>query len=283
MITHKEFFGYEHPILCAAMTCVSDVKLAIACAKAGIIPSLSTAPTNVCIPRLDSDLKAFREEMGHCKLVLGLAGPASLGDEFENFVVHLVKTHKITHVEKIQMVHSGDFIKKMHDLGCLVITKQTRSPLTRNMYDAVTLNGFESAGFGSEMTLKEIFHKAKENTSERLIPAGGIATKEQIDYYMDNGALAVCIGTLFAASEESSIADVSKQLLIEKTSADIKSLTYSKQRGLVYKDGDDYLGRNLKKAIEGDYENGHIFVGTGIDYVKEILPVQEIVNRLLSR
>lgn len=279
MITHKEFFGYEHPILCAAMTSVSDVKLAIACAKAGIVPSLSTAPTNICVPRLDDDLKTFRDEMGHCRLVLGVAGPVEIN--LEDFVVHLVKKYKISHVEKIQMLHSKDFVKKMHDLGCLVIQKLPALISEQSEYDAITLNGFESAGHGSELTLRNMFHAQKNKTKDRLIPSGGIATKEQIDYYMENGALAVCIGTLFAASEESRIAKETKREIVERTSKDVKFLSYSKQRGLIYKDENDYFGRGLGRAVEGDFQSGHIFVGTGIDHVKEILPVQEIVNRLI--
>jgi NAD(P)H-dependent flavin oxidoreductase YrpB (nitropropane dioxygenase family) len=281
MITHKEFFGYEHPILCAAMTCVTDIKLALACAKAGIIPSLTTAPTNVCVPRLDDDLTKFRKEMGHCKLVLGLAGPTSLGTEFEDFIVHMVKKHKITHVEKVQMLHSKNFIRKMHDLGCLVINKHSRSEMSKNVYDAHTINGTESAGYGSELNLNDLFIQLRHSTEERLIPSGGIATKEQIDYYIQNGALAVCIGTLFAASEESRVAKETKQEMIERTSQDLRFLSYSMQRGIIYKDENDVRSRALRKGVEGDIKNAHIFAGTGIDHIKEILPVQEIVNRLV--
>ena len=75
MIAHKEFFGYEHPIICSAMTCVSDINLAIACAKAGVVPSLSTAPGRDKIPTLQSTIATFYKEFGHCKLILGLVNP----------------------------------------------------------------------------------------------------------------------------------------------------------------------------------------------------------------
>lgn len=284
MITYKDFFGYEHPIICSAMTCVSDINLAIACAKAGVVPSLSTAPGRDKIPTLQSTVAAFYKEFGHCKLILGLVNPVfGTTEDFELLIIELVRKYKISHVEYIEMRYSDEFVKRLNDLGCKVIVKHAQEHLLRIKCDAVVLKGNEAAGFCSTSPLKQVFMDQIQKTNVPIIVSGGIATKEQIDFYMNNGALAVSIGTLFAASCESRIAESTKLEMIKKTSSDISYLKDSPLRGLIYRNEKDTSSHALERAVQGNFENGHIFVGTGIDYVKEILPVQEIVNRLLRR
>jgi len=39
---------------------------------------------------------------------------------------------------------------------------------------------------------------------------------------------------------------------------------------------------SLIKSVEGDVENGLVFAGARVDEIKEILPVQQIINNLLK-
>lgn len=266
------------------MTCVSDVNLAIACAKAGVVPSLSTAPGRDKIPTLQKSVGEFYREMGHCKLVLGLIRPVfGTIEDFENLIVELVRKYKISHVEYVEMKYSYEFVRKLHDLGCKVMVKHAQPSLLRVKCDAITLKGSEAAGYSSTVPLKEVFMEQKNNTNVPIVVSGGIATKDQIDFYIQNGALAVSIGTLFAASQECRIAESTKLEMIRRTSADISFLADTPFRGLIYRNEPDGSSHALERAVQGDIKNGHIFVGTGIDHVKEILPVQEIVNRLVYR
>ena len=281
---HTEFFGYEHPIVCAAMTCVSDVNLAIACAKAGVVPSLSTAPGRDKIPTLQKTVGEFYREMGHCKLVLGLIKPVfGTLEDFENLVIELVRKYKISHVEYVEMKYSFEFVKKLNDLGCKVMVKHAQPSLLRVKCDAITLKGNEAAGYSSTLPLKEVFMEQINKTNVPIIASGGISTKEHIDFYINNGAIAVSIGTLFAASLESRIAEATKLEMIRRTSDDISYLADTPFRGIIYRNEPDGSSHALERAVQGNFNSGHIFVGTGIDQVKEILPVQEIVNRLLCR
>jgi NAD(P)H-dependent flavin oxidoreductase YrpB (nitropropane dioxygenase family) len=121
-----------------------------------------------------------------------------------------------------------------------------------------------------------------------IIASGGISTKAQIKEYLDAGALAVSIGTLFAMSEESPIALSTKKVMIEKTSHDLSRMKLSGLQGIVRRDvekNDDQvrpIDYRLRKGITGELDNGVIFAGTGIDQINEILPVQEIVRRLTN-
>lgn len=284
---HREFFGYEHPIICAAMTCVSDVKLAIACAKAGIVPSLTTAPINVNLRTLDSDLTQFRKELGHCQLILGLG--LSNNRLVEKFILKIIDKYKISHCEILDKC-TKEFIDEIRIRDCKIIYKTCVVTDNQIKADAITVCGKESAGSSMEHSTEDLFiAQQKNNKSEKLIPSGGISTKKQIDYYLGQGALAVSIGTLFAASEESIISNSTKHEMILKSSSDLTLMKNVMLQGIIYKDADESDGskhpRNpitnqLAKGVQGELHEGLIFAGTGIDQIKEILPVHKIVQKL---
>jgi NAD(P)H-dependent flavin oxidoreductase YrpB (nitropropane dioxygenase family) len=285
---HKEFFGYEHPIVCSAMTCVSDINLAIACAKAEIVPSLTTAPFELRLKQLQFELDKFTQEMNHCHLILGVAIPDN--PTLENFIVKLIEKYKISHCELIENANSDKkFVERLRELNCSVM-KKVATIETKNLgFDALVLNGTESAGYSHNLKTKDYFNVQKQFVpANKLIPSGGIASKAQIDYYINSGALAVSVGTLFAMSEESSIDISTKKTMLEKTSSDLSRMKLSGLQGLIYRDIEPEqkkkrtIDKRLQRGVSGNLEEGVIFAGTGIDFTNELLPVQEIVRRLTA-
>jgi enoyl-[acyl-carrier protein] reductase II len=285
---HKEFFGYEHPIICSAMTYVSDINLAIACAKAGIVPSLTTAPFESQLKKLPSDLDKFTQEMGHCRLILGVAIPDS--SILETFILRLFEKYKISHCELIENANSyKSFVKRLRELNCSIVKKIAMIEQRSSKVDALVLNGIESAGYSHNLKTKNFFNVQKQFTPPgMLIPSGGIASKEQIDYYINSGALAVSIGTLFAMSEESSIDISTKKTMLEKTANDLSRMKLSGLQGLIFRDIEPEqkkkrtIDKRLHEGVFGNLDRGVIFAGTGIDFTNELLPVQEIVRRLTT-
>jgi enoyl-[acyl-carrier protein] reductase II len=288
---HKEFFGYEHPIICSAMTYVSDINLAIACAKAGVVPSLTTAPFETKIKQLHSDLDLFSEQMGHCRLILAIAIPSN--SILRTFILKLIERYKISHCEIITGSNTDEsFITQIRELNCLVIKKIAsvhRAHRKFSEFDALVLNGTESAGYSHNIKTKDYFNIQKEFIpAHKLIPSGGIASKDQLDYYINSGALAVSIGTLFAMSEESRIDISTKKVMLEKTSNDLSRMKLSGLQGLIFRDVEPEqkeertIDVRLNQGVIGRLNRGVIFAGTGIDFTNELLPVQEIVNRLVN-
>ena len=101
---------------------------------------------------------------------------------------------------------------------------------------------------------------------------------------MDQDALAIGIGTLFAASEESCVSKDTKQRIIDSTSADIKLIGPLNCRGLLFsrlEDDDENNSKSLYAGIKGT-DTGCIYVGNGIDYIKEIMPVKDIIEWLVK-
>ena len=87
---HKEFFKISHPILAAAMNQVSDVKLAVACSKAGILPSLSVYTWaenyNIDYLVLENVMKDFQDQAGTENILLSAGIGDLLSYDFFNFV-----------------------------------------------------------------------------------------------------------------------------------------------------------------------------------------------------
>ena len=270
-----------------AMNQVSDIHLAIAVRQAGAIPSLSIFNYS-SLEGLEDDLFKYQSEFGDSKILLSvgvrqIANNRVLDSIIANRIelVELIPAHlneagadDVT-VETALEVLKNNNIKVFEK--CLGI-----SPKYRNIF-GVILKGNEGAGRGKE-SLSKLFDVIVENYP--VIVSGGIGTAEHVKYYIDRGAWAVGIGTLFAASLESKVSDETKLKMIDAESVNIQNFKKgAKQNALIFKelDGDDYnhtLG--ISKGVQ-DPNQGHIFAGKSIDQVTSIRYVSEIIKELVSK
>ena len=74
-MNYKEFFNCKYPIIAATMNQVSDLKLAIACHDAGILPSLSVynyslSNTDINLKELENDVKQFQDTTGTTDILI---------------------------------------------------------------------------------------------------------------------------------------------------------------------------------------------------------------------
>ena len=277
----------EQSIIAMAMNQVSDIHLAIAVRQAGAIPSLSIFNYS-SLEGLEDDLFKYQSEFGDSKILLSvgvrqIANNRALASIISNRIelVELIPAHleeagadDVT-VETALEVLKNNNVKVFEK--CLGI-----SPKYRNIF-GVILKGNEGAGRGKE-SLSKLFDVVVENYP--VIVSGGIGTAEQVKYYIDRGAWAVGIGTLFAASVESKVSDETKLKMITAESVNIQNFKKgAKQNALIFKelDGDDYnhtLG--ISKGVQ-DPDQGHIFAGKSIDQVTSIRHVSEIIKELVSK
>jgi hypothetical protein len=87
-------------------------------------------------------------------------------------------------------------------------------------------------------------------------------------------------------SLESSIPDHTKEKLLEKTQDDIARVEQgARQRAIIFNNdnGDDDFNNTagLLKGLSTGTQ-GHVYMGNAIGTVTKIIPVQEIVNQLVS-
>lgn len=315
MLSHTEFFGTKHPIVCLAMNGVSDANLAIAVSKAGALASLSLpnymrdmGKTFLKV-ELVKDVAMICNSSGSSNILISLTDHQLF--EHYDFLYSLFKKFSITHIEMIIMskvdshfVKNDDvkYIKRIQELqsiGMKIIVKSISFPndtldrfaLTESVMDGILIKGTDGAGkinktsYNNTPSLLSLSLLAtKKYPDKAVVPSGGIATVEQIKNYLTLGCTAVGIGTLFALSEESKIAKESKLQIVANNKRKLEQLECEGivQNAFVFKkyEGEDNSNHSVSLKLGTEGRGGHLFVGKGISEVNEILPVAEIVNRL---
>lgn len=170
--------------------------------------------------------------------------------------------------------------------------------------DAIVAEGFEAGGHNGreETTTLTLIPSVRKATRLPLMAAGGIGSGEAMLAAMVLGADGVQIGSRFAVSEESSahpdfkklvteLEEGGTQLMLKKhapvrliKNAFFEQVEQAENRG----ESLPYLikllgkGRAKKGIFEGDLENGELEIGQVSSQINEILPVQQILDKIIS-
>lgn len=276
-------FDTKYPIVCAPMFKVSNINLAIAARNAGCLPSF----TNGYL----SDAQQYSEQFDDNFIFF-------LSINFDQ--TKIMKMKEILHLkakyisyslptgvsaaEYFKNIWNRKFIEDCKKQNCILILKTKVAVEDSEYFDVVNIHGNESAGGIIDKSTKELFlDQIKLTPNKIVLPAGGIANSSDINWYLNNGTNTVMIGTLFAASLESPIAENAKQLFVTSTKADIKSFTHRKTNVLILKEfvGKDDKNNSNSLALGVSGKGGHLYAGHGVDQIKEILPFNEIVRQLM--
>lgn len=295
-----QLFQIQYPIIQAGMIWCSGWELASAVSNAGGLGLLGSGsmypdvlrdhiqkckkatdkPFGVNVPLLYPDIDkhiAIIIEEG-VKIVFTSAGnPAT-------WTKHL-KEHGIT---VVHVVSNTKFAKKCQDVGV----------------DAIVAEGFEAGGHNGreETTTLCLIPMIKEVCDLPLIAAGGIGSGQAIAAVMALGAEAAQIGSLFAASKESSAHENFKQKITSLNDGDtelsLKQLTPVRLiKNEFYKQVktaelacasaetlQELLGRGRAKKgmFEGDMVEGELEIGQIAATINTIQSVEEIMHKLLQ-
>jgi enoyl-[acyl-carrier protein] reductase II len=170
--------------------------------------------------------------------------------------------------------------------------------------NAIVAEGFEAGGHNGreETSAFTLIPLIRACTSLPLIAAGGISSGQSILAAMALGADGVQIGTLFAASQESSAHDNFKHAIIEagdgatflsykKVSPTrmLKNLFWEKlndaeQKGASKEDLMAIVGKGHAKMgiFEGNITEGELEMGQVAALIKQIRPASDIIQTLIS-
>ena len=291
----KEVLGCDYPIVAMAMNQVSDIALAKAVRRGGGIPSLSiyTYPNDAKVESLAKELIEYKETFGDLKIFVSVGVGELILPELLNLIVNMK-------VEFVELINDGreefayDEDKNIQKITAMKVLKDHNikiftkclSPIDIIPHiDGIIIKGADGAGRGFYNTSKLFDHIREKYPNLDIIVSGGVGTAEQVQHYMENGALAIGVGTLFAAAEESVISNETKLKLVDATVNDLTRFSVgAKQNSIVFneiEDKDYNHTKGLKLAIKNP-KDGHVFVGTSIDNITAIKPVAVIIKELTA-
>ncbi|HQJ76285.1 MAG TPA: DUF561 domain-containing protein [Bacteroidota bacterium] len=295
-----ELFKIKYPIIQAGMVWVSGAKLAAAvsnCGCLGLIGSGSMKP----------DL--LREHINKVRLLtnnsFGVNIPLSRGDVDDLIQVVLEENVKII------FTSSGSpdkFTPILKNNGCVVVqvvsnVKQAKKSELAGC-DAIVAEGYEAGGHNGkdELTTFSLVPQVVDSVNIPVIAAGGIADGRGMLAAFSLGASGVQIGTLFAASTESSAhinyknaivssKDNSTQIFLRRYSP-IRAIKNSIVNQILEAESKCLSDDEIKKLIdqkremrgifEGNIDEGFLEVGQSAGLVKEIKPVKKIIQDLIE-
>jgi NAD(P)H-dependent flavin oxidoreductase YrpB (nitropropane dioxygenase family) len=213
-------------------------------------------------------------------------------------VIKLLLDNRIEFLEFIASDHPPKFfidrnktvkqqMKERYGVDFKIITKRLDSQnINSNAVDAIMYKTADGAGRGDPSTdiLAELEKFKNIYPTLPIIMSGGIGCADDVKKYMSLGCMAICIGTLLAASEESSVSRETKLKMIESTISDISRTAVSNQSALIFSKLPDDDMNNTHSLIKGlaSPDQGLVFAGKGINYIKEIKPVKDIIQELVS-
>jgi NAD(P)H-dependent flavin oxidoreductase YrpB (nitropropane dioxygenase family) len=287
-------FDCKYPIIAAPMNQVSELNLAIAVHNAGGFPSIS----GYCYEtpnHLITDLEDFVKITGSSNLILAIDEHWLLNANIVSTVRRLNISHlfkyfnenpKFSLESKLSWREPID--KLLNTLDCKIIKQLSNFSEIEDLDTIYFIKGSEGAGRPGVATTKELFEYYRQTAPDaKLVPVGGIGTANQVKHYIDNGAVAVSVGTLLAASAESCLTKEVKLAIVSAKKEDVVPFDNClKQNSLIFKkvNGNDNMNNtgSLKVGIKSNANVGHVFLGRGVDNITAIESTEYIIKNLVA-
>jgi hypothetical protein len=301
----QKLFNCKFPIIEALMNRASNIELALAVKKAGAFPSLFANQFSD-IDKARLEIEKFIDKSGDSTVTVNVTKYDFINyKKSDSGMIQLLNEYKITNCEIFPSDSEGnvnyDFLEDPMFVKAVECLKRT-TKITLRVYepvdfrkfpyiDCLSIKGQESAGKTGNWKVQDLFMRLKEISPDiPLIPMGGVGTPDQVRWYIDQGAVAVGIGTFFAACTESPLSREVKQKMIESSSKDIIKLDDTKQNCIIFNENKKLSDRNkinnwnrddsLAQGVFGNGNQGHIYVGAALDQIDRIRTVQESVDYL---
>jgi nitronate monooxygenase/enoyl-[acyl-carrier protein] reductase II len=216
-----DLLDIEHPIIQAGMGTSTSAQLAAAVSNAGALGSIGN------LLRSASDLKRQLDILRDLT-----ARPYALNhtvptlDE-EAFQISLDARPKLM---SFALAHPGDYIRRAHDAGVLVMhqvtTVEEAVQAAEAGTDIIVAQGGESGGYsGSISTIVLVPQVVDAVRPLPVVAAGGIYDGRGLAAALMLGAVGVNIGTRFLASKEAPIPEAYKHLIASAGSGDTVQFT----------------------------------------------------------
>ena len=293
-----ELLGIEIPIIQGAMARIANASLAGAVSEAGGLGIIACggAPLDWVEEQVQKAREITKKPIG-ANVMLMDPNAAELASLLCDLKVDVITTGAGS---------PSQFMDKWKEAGIKVIPVVASTALAVRMErlgaDAVIAEGTESGGHIGELTTMALLPSVREAISIPLIGAGGVADGRGFAAAIMLGAEGVQMGTRFLTVEECTIADEYKQRVLAAKDSDtivtgrgsghparcLKNKFSRKVRSLesdMAKNGEEleqmYLG-SLRRAVEGDVDNGSMMAGQVSALVHERKTAREVISEIIN-
>jgi enoyl-[acyl-carrier protein] reductase II len=312
----SKFLGVKYPILCGAMSWISESNLVAAISNSGGFGVIAAAnmPAKALADQIDKTFKKTQNNFGVNIITI---------TPFFDEQIDVVIEKKIKHIFLGGGIPNGKDIEKLKTSGlkviCFAPTLSLANRMIRHGVDGLVIEGNEAGGHigpvSTSLLVQEILLKIKEIP---IFVAGGIATGEMIAHYLSLGAAGCQLGTRFVVAEECIAHDNYKQIFIKAKSRDavitaqfdpilpvipvraivnegtrqynelqLKFLQEVKGGKIKVRDAqlkleEFWLGSLKNAVINGDIGKGSLMAGQSVGIVKSIQPAGDIMDELIT-
>lgn len=294
-----ELLNIQYPIIQGGMAWVANANLASAVSNAGGLGIIAggNAPKEI-----------IKEEIRKCKeftdkpfgVNIMLLSP--FADEIIDLVIE----------ENIPVITTGagnpaKYMERLKKANVKVIPVVPTIALAQRMEklgaDAVIVEGTEAGGHIGELTTMVLTPQVVDAINIPVIAAGGIADGRGVVAALALGAKGVQIGTRFICSEECSVHENYKNMIIKSKDRDAivtgrstghpvrtlknklsKEVLSMEKEGINPEEIDKKCVGSLRMAtIDGDIENGSFMAGQIASIVKDIKPCKKIIGDMVNQ
>lgn len=293
-----ELLGIEAPIIQGAMARIANASLAGAVSEAGGLGIIACG---------GAPLEWVEEQVRMARAITSkpIGANVMLMDPQAGEVAKLLTELKVD-VITTGAGSPANYLSMWKEAGIKVIPVVASTALAVRMerlgVDAVVAEGTESGGHVGELTTMALVPAVCDAVSIPVIAAGGIADGRGIAAAFALGAEGVQMGTRFLTVEECTIADEYKDRVLAAKDADtivtgrgsghpvrcLKNKFARQVRKLeadMNKNGDEleamYVG-SLRRAVEGDVDNGTMMAGQSAALVHERKTAAEVIAALVA-
>lgn len=309
------FLGVDYPILCGAMTWISEPNLVAAVSNAGGFGTLAggNTPPHILEEQISRTRDLTDKPFGVNLITIAPA--------YQEHLSLMRKTRPPFIIFAGSFPKAGE-IQEAKACGakvlCFASTRSIAERMLRYGADALILEGMEAGGHVGHVTLTILLQQVLFNVTEvPVFAAGGIGTGRMCAHLLLMGAAGVQLGTRFAVAEESCAHQNFKDTFIRAHARSavstpqfdsrlpVVAVRALKNKGLSafntlqlslieqlnkgqisrndaqFQVENFWMGALRKAVIEGDTDTGSLMAGQSVGLVDRVQPIRDIILELV--
>ncbi len=316
MARGSAFLGTKYPVICGAMTWVSDHKLVGAVANLGGFGQLAGG---------NSPVEALRYEIEQTRKITDKPFGVNLITVAPNYQsqLEMVLEMKVPTLIFAGAIPKGKEIEHAKESGAKVICFASTDALATRLIsmgaDSLILEGSEAGGHIGPVSLTVLLQQILfKIDSVPIFTAGGIATGKLTAHMLMMGAAGIQMGTRFVMSEECNVHPAFKTAFKKARARDAiatpqfdsrlpvipvralknaSSAEFGRLQLRLMSEMDDglidqmtaqyevehfWMGGLRRAVVDGDVETGSLMAGQSVGLMETVQPLSEIFDELFS-